>query len=215
MKLEPLTLDQCQKVRIWRNECLETLRTPYPLTESQQEAFYRDVVCDRNSPHRYFAIVREVSKEDYIKSGRKDIKWEDIIDFAFIGMGGIANIDWINRIGEISLIIDPERRGKFRGEGRGEDKGEGEKAADLLLDQAFNYLNLQTVYGECYWCNEAAKSFWRKISNKYFCRETYNIGDMVTNCVNLPNRKFWKGRYYNSLYFSIDKDDFNNVKSNS
>ena len=201
MKLEPLTLDQCQQVRLWRNDCLETLRTPYPLTEEQQEAFYRDVVCNRNSPHRYFAIVREVSKEDYIKSGRKDVKWADIVDFAFIGMGGITNIDWINRIGEISLIIDPERRSKFRGEGRGEDKGKGTEAVVLLLDQAFNYLNLQTVYGECYRCNPAWE-FWQKVTEKY-------CGSAKTGYLDLPNRKYWQGEYYDSLYFSINKEDFN------
>lgn len=193
MKLEPLTLDQCQQVRIWRNDCLETLRTPYPLTESQQAEFYQDVVCNRNSPHRYFAITGE--QADYpvgalIKT--KDIAKPEIPNF-FLGMGGLTHIQWENSIAEISLILDPKRR----------RQGLGEKAVDLLLDHAFNHLNLQTVFGECYHCNEAA-NFWLEITRK-------KKGRIVV----LPNRKFWKGVYYPSSYFSIDKEDFNNVKSNS
>ena len=180
MKLEALTLDQCQKVRLWRNECLETLKTPYALTEQQQVEFYRDVVCNRNSPHRYFAIARTV--DDPIQGV--------VPESGFIGMGGITNIQWENRIGEISLIIDPERR----------DKGDGQKATDLLLDQAFNYLNLNTVFGECYKSNPAW-TFWQMLSN--------------ADITDLPNRKYWQGEYYDSLYFSINKEDFNAKKNTS
>jgi RimJ/RimL family protein N-acetyltransferase len=180
MKLEALTLDQCQKVRLWRNEALETLRTPYPLTVSQQGTFYRDVVCDRNSPHRYWAIVRTVDNPIQGVVSESD----------FIGMGGITNIQWENRIGEISLIIDPARRGK----------GEGGKAVDLLLGNAFNCLNLQTVFGECYKSNPAW-GFWQKLNNAYL--------------TDLPKRKYFDGKYWDSLYFSIDKEDYNAKKSDN
>ena len=103
-------------------------------------------------------------------------------------MGGFTNIQWQNRLAEISLIVDPEKR----------DKGYGEKAVELLLDQAFKQLNLKTVFGECYGCNEAACGFWQSLTAKYKGFTTA-----------LPNRKYWNGEYHNSLYFSIDRDDFN------
>lgn len=196
MKLEALTLDQCQQVRLWRNDALETLRTPYPLTQEQQEAFYRDVVCNRNSHHRYWAVVSVNT-------------FGDNDEQLFYGMVGITNIQWENRIGEISLIIDPDRRGK----------GEGEVAVDLLLNKAFNYLNLQTVFGECYRCNPAWK-FWREIANKYADKEAYRSltakeETIVSHYMLLPNRKYFNGKYWMSVYFSIDKEDFNAKKSNS
>ena len=175
MKLEPLTKEQCQKVRIWRNQISESLRTPYLLTEEMQDRFYEEVVCNRNSPHRYWAIVGEIEI-----SGQKR-------SCVLVGMGGLINIEWHNRLAEISLIIDPKLR----------DKGYGEKTVDLLLDQAFNYLNLQTVFGECYLCNPGWE-FWGDITDKH-------NGKILL----LPNRKFWKGTYYDSLYFSIDKAHFN------
>jgi len=186
MKLDALNRTQCEQVRLWRNEIPETLRTPFLLTKEMQEDFYENV-CKRESSDRYWAIIRTI--DDEIK--------EVVPETGFIGMGGIENIQWENRLGEISLIIDPTQTGN----------GLGKEAVDLLLDQAFNYLNLQTVWGECYCCNPAWE-FWQKITERYKGR--YYTGDNPpTRWTHLPNRKFWKGEYYDSLYFSIDRDDFN------
>lgn len=171
MKLVVPTRDDCEQVRLWRNECLETLRTPYPLTKEMQEGFYDNVICNPNSPHRYWAIWLEPYKKDS----------------CFIGMGGVTFIEWENRLGRISLIIDPQMR----------DKGYGEQAMGLLLDKAFNYLNLQTACGECYHCNPTIR-FWSKIIKKY-------RGIAISS---LNKRKYWNGEYHNSLYFSFDKDTY-------
>ena len=179
MKLEPLTKEQCEKVRIWRNQIPESLRTPYPLTREQQEKFYEQVICNRNSPHRYWAIMKDCG----------DLRPDRECNH-FIGMGGIINIQWQNRIAEISLILG--------GDWHKNGEGDGKKAVELLLDQAFNYLNLQTVFGEVYHCNEKAANFWLEITRKYQGKTSV-----------LRNRKFWKDQYHNSRYFSIDRDDFN------
>ena len=180
MKLEPLSLQDVETIRYWRNQEMECWRTSFMLTKEMQEDFYKRC-CDRNSNHRYWAIVDD--------SGQEIGK-----NFPLLGMGGITYISWENSIGEITLIIDPEKR----------KDGIGEKAVDLLLDQAFNYLNLQTVFGECYWPN-IALNFWVKITDKY------SIEGERTKHLVLPNRKYWQGIYHDSLYFSIDKDDFNKI----
>jgi GNAT superfamily N-acetyltransferase len=131
-----------------------------------QDEFYFDVICNPNSPHRYWTLEDETIE----------------------GMGGITNIQWENRIGEISLLIRPASRGQ----------GYGEKAVELLLDQAFNYLNLFTVCGECYNCNPNV-TFWLKIIDKYNGYKT-----------TLLDRKFWDGKFYQSIYFSMDAVNFNN-----
>jgi len=137
-----------------------------------QEKFYHDVICNPNSHHRYWGVWLEPYEEDT----------------CFIGLGGITNIQWENRIGEISLILNPEERGK----------GYGEQVVDLLLDKAFNYLNLQTVCGEVYWSNPEGVAFWQKIVGKF----------RQTHLLELPNRKYWKGQFYPSWYFSIDRGDY-------
>jgi len=153
MKLEPLTLEQCERVRIWRNAEMEVWRTPFMLTESMQAQFYYDRVCNRDSEHRYWAIVGEQGDE-INTSMTPENPCIKTLGRDFIGMGGITYIQWENRIGEIILIVNPEfRRYNL-----------GKKAVDLLLDQAFNHLNLQTVIGECYFCNSAWE-FWQKLTH--------------------------------------------------
>ena len=173
MKLEPLTYEQCEQVRLWRNAEMECWRTSQMLTRDMQEKFY-DSLSERDTDKRYWAIIDDKKRTQYFDGT------------VLIGMGGINNIQWENRIGEITLIIDPARR----------KDGIGEKAVELLLDQAFNYLNLQTVCGECYRCNPAVR-FWETLNNAFLTE--------------LPSRKYWKGQYYSSLYFCIDKYDFNKI----
>jgi len=155
------TKEEVEIVRQWRNNCLISLRTPYPLSPEMQEDFYKDVICNRSSRHRFFSIEE---------------------DGCFVGFGGLTDIQSENRIAEISLIVNPDMR----------HNGIGEKCVEKILDYAFKQLNLKTVFGECYECNLSGKKFWEGITKKYKGYVTM-----------LPNRKFWDGKYHNSLYFSI------------
>jgi len=101
-------------------------------------------------------------------------------------MGGITNIQWENRLGEISLIIAP----------RYQKKGIGTNAAILLFNEAFYQMNLKTVFGECYRCNPSV-AFWEKITKRYDGYSTV-----------LPNRKYWNGKFHDSYYFSVDANGF-------
>ena len=166
MELRPLNLPDLQKVREWRNQVLETLRTPYPLTEDDQLRFLRNYDSYK---HRYWMVHGPG------------------VGATLDGMGGITNIQWENRIGEISLIIRPATV----------REGLGTKAVHLLLSEAFGNMGLKTVFGECYWTNSGAIGFWKAMRSKYAGQETI-----------LPNRKLWKGKFYDSLYFSFDADCF-------
>jgi len=60
-----------------------------------QDEFFDNVINNRDSKHRYFAIIDNNE---------------------FIGMCGLTNIEWENGTAEISLIINPEYRGNGYGE---------------------------------------------------------------------------------------------------
>ena len=184
MKLKPLTREDCETARGWRNECLETLRTPYFLTKEMQSEFYDNVICNRNSSHRYWSLHQDLSGIE------KTADWCGAK--SLVGIGGITDIEWENSIGEISLIIDSRLRGI----------GFGDIIVGLLLNRAFNQMGLKTVCGECYYSNGAGIAFWRKIVEKYKGYST-----------TLPDRKFWAGKYHNSMYFSIHREEFNKVKN--
>lgn len=166
MILKELTRADCEHAREWRNQSLETLRTPYALTKEMQSEFYDNIICNRSSPHRYWGVHD--------------------LNGVLVGMCGITNIEWENSIGEISLILDPEKRGN----------GLGAKAVDAILDIAFSQMGLKTVFGECYNCNSSGIAFWEKMVVLYNGTEA-----------TLPNRKFWCNKYYDSMYFSIDRED--------
>lgn len=173
LELTELSLENLQKIREWRNVDIRAYRTPYFITEGMQEDFYRDVICNRRSNHRYWALVDPMRKNPY------PILFRPFL----IGMGGIINIQWENRLGEISLFIHhTEQR-----------QGYGKQAVELLLDQAFNYMNLENVYGECYYCAPSF-GFWRKI-----CIER------KAGMTMLPCRKYWAGNYHDSMYFNFNK----------
>lgn len=151
---------------------MSSLRTPYLLTEEMQQEFYAAVVCNRLANARFWGLWADHRDEPGAN-----------LDFEFVGMGGIENIQWENGIGEIGVIINPNAYGN----------GYGREAVDLLLDQAFNFLNLANVFGECYECSPAIE-FWRK-----FCSERKTYITM------LPFRKFWKGEYHHSMYFNFSR----------
>jgi len=98
MRLEALERLQMDKIRMERNQIVNDgiLRTPYVLTHEMQNDWYNNVICNRDSTTRYWAL------------------W---VENQFVGYGGIENIDWVNSHGEISLMIWE----KFRGKGFGKE----------------------------------------------------------------------------------------------
>lgn len=136
MNLITPTAEQCEQVRLWRNapDVLPTLRTREPLTTEQQATFYRNVVCNHESDHRYYALMH---------------------DGVFVGFGGLTYIgshaDQDGQTsGEISLILAPEHR----------REGLGTPAVEALREEGHR-LGLTWIVGECYDVNPA-QAFWVK-----------------------------------------------------
>ncbi len=180
MILKPLSLDNMETIRIWRNDCRETLRTPYMLTREMQEDYYRKVICDRNSTTRYWGLWRHGYDWPTVNP---NILQEDT---RFVGYGGIEHIEWENSRGEISLLIGSSYR----------EKGYGAKAVQSILNEAFNHLGLHRVYGECYYSTTAVR-FWQKMVKKY--KAFWHP---------LPDTKYYQGEYWGSYYFVFKKEIF-------
>jgi len=101
----------------------------------------------------------------------------------FIGMCGLENIQWENHLAEISLLLDPFLTlDKY-----------GTEALSLLLEQGFMYLNLENIAAEIYECNPIFR-FWTEQAAKYKAKTA-----------TLPNRKYYAGQYYPSLYINFNK----------
>lgn len=105
------------------------------------------------------------------------------------GLCGLTNIEWENGCAEISLIINPEYR----------SKGYGRKAVNLILEQGFDNMRLETIYGEVYHCGNVG--FWRKIVDSYGGYRTVLIG-----------RKFYDRKLYGSDWFAITQKEWRGRK---
>ena len=166
MNMTGACLENAGLVAGWRNDARNTLRTTGFCTIDLQESFIENLDPKVN---RYFA---------FYDGG-------DLVAF-----GGLTDIQWENRMAEISLIVDPDLV----------KSGIGSDAVDMLLEEAFNKMNLKTVFGECYKSNSAV-DFWFRLTEKY---EGYTTI--------LPNRKYWNGEFYDSLYFSTDAEVYRAIQ---
>jgi RimJ/RimL family protein N-acetyltransferase len=174
---KPISKDNLQLILDERHKVSETLRTNKMLTMDEQLAWYEKEIANRDSRTRYW----EMWDGEYV---------DNCIGWNFIGYGGIENIQWENSTGEISLLIFEKYRGK----------GLGRACVKTILDQAFNSLNLHSVYGECYKCGNW--QFWEKVLH---LSNMLNDLNAVVETFDLPNRKYWDGKYYGSYYFNVER----------
>ena len=173
IKLASVELGHCIDIIKWRNDKIETLRTPYFTSTEMQEKFYKEVISNRNSKHRYFAI--ESIAEGFYHNAE------------FVAFGGITNIEYENSIAEISLIVNPEYTGK----------GYGTESVECLLKHAFGNMHLTNIYGECYKCNKPAIKFWEKIADKYNGYKT------LLPSRKFYDHEFWDSLYFNINKFDF------------
>lgn len=94
MNLKIPILEDLYEVAKWRNSVKETLRTSGDTTKEQQNQFYKNVICNENSKHKYFSVYDEDK---------------------FIGFTGLTDINTENMNAEISLIVNP----KYKKQGYG------------------------------------------------------------------------------------------------
>ena len=186
MTLKPLTLENLETARLWRNELMAAWRTPYMLTREMQEDYYLNTICNRDSNLRYWGFWIDDDKNPRVFPDpmKRENDVSRFYDDIFIGYGGIENIHLENRTGEISILIGP----KFRG------GGAGSEALRLILQQAFNTLNLDVVWAECYLCNDSVE-WWDKMGEKY-----------IAQIQELPYRKYYNGNYYSARFYYFVRD---------
>ncbi len=146
----------------WRNEQMDILRQSKPLTDKDQEKFYKKLKRDKNQV--LFSILD--------KNGR------------LIGYCGIVHIDWENKRGEISFILET-----------GTEKRHSEysmlflETMVMLRDYAFKKLILHKIFTETW----AFRKFHINLLEKSgFKRDA-----------RLPDHVWKKNRFSDSLIHSI------------
>jgi len=91
-KLVSLRKEDMENIRQWRNAQLHVLRQNCEITEEEQKTYYQKMIApsfsQKEPPQILFSYLY-----------RDDC----------IGYGGLVNLDWTSRRGEVSFLVDPSR----------------------------------------------------------------------------------------------------------
>lgn len=106
-------------------------------------------------------------------------------DDMLIGNIELQNVNHTDRSTTLGILI---------GEADERNKGYGTEAINLVLDFAFNYLNINSVNLTLLAVNERAKRCYEKVGFKEFGRQRKN--------------KFVNGKYYDTIHMDILAEEF-------
>lgn len=90
--LRPIAWEDRQTIRLWRNDQIHVLRQAQPLTASDQDRYFSEVVRPQ------MALPQP-----------PQILWGLLEDDRLIGYGGLVHIQWADARGEVSFLTDPAR----------------------------------------------------------------------------------------------------------
>lgn len=163
--LSPINPEDYEKCTVWMND-FET--TDYIGRSSQLMTFCSEKEwLEKNSNNAYIFAIVTLSVDK------------------FIGTMEIADIDTIRRTGTLGIFIgDKEAR----------SKGYGSEAINLLLDFAFNYLNLHNINLTVFDFNKRAISCYEKCGFK--------------ECGRRRESYFLNGKYYDVISMDILSNEF-------
>lgn len=138
IRLRSLTKKDLAKTFKWHND-LElknlTLSHPFPVTDSQEEEWINSIIKDKSNKTIYFGI-------------------EDKSRKILIGIIFLSRINFIHQTSWLGVFIgDKNSRGK----------GYGKEAVKMIVDYAFNNLNLRKVSLEVVKTNKAAIAVYKKL----------------------------------------------------
>ena len=173
--LYPLEKKYIFELKEWRNAQMKVLRQFEPLSDSHQEKWYFSLKDDKSQV--LFALMAgEVQKPK------------------FIGYCGITNIDFRNKKGEISFLVEPKRALK-----KEIYKKDFWAALYMLCEYGFENVSLNRIFADTY---EFRKEHIRILENFGFYKE----GE-------LREQYFDDGKYFNSFIHSILSSEWGLLKN--
>lgn len=167
--LRPIQYQDWEETINWRNDLFikaSTLSHPFPITFEMEKKWYEDNLNNKGNCYLPFTLIDK-------ESGK------------ILGYFSLNNINWISRTAFVSGAV---------GEKDKLGKGYGKEAVKLLLNYAFEFLNLQKV---CAYVNSdhPALKTWEK------------LGAVIEG--KLIKHYYGNGKYHEVLFISW----FSNIKN--
>jgi len=170
----PLEKEHIYKLKSWRNSQMKILRQYTPLSNFHQKDWYTYIKKDPNQV--LFSIM--IKKNNKLK---------------LIGYCGITNIDFKNRRGEISFLVDPRRS-----ENSVRCKKDFFSSLRMLCEYGFEELNLNRIFTETY--------NFRKLYIKILEKFGFKLEG------ELREQYFTESKYYNAQIHSILNKEWQKLK---
>lgn len=170
----PLERKHIFKLKEWRNAQMKILRQFKPLTDFHQKKWHAHLKEDKSQV--LFALMASETRRP-----------------KFIGYCGITNIDFKNRRGEISFLVDPKRVQKKK-----IYEKDFSAALYMLCRYGFRELNLNKIFVETY---KFRKEHIKILERFGFRKE----GE-------LREHSFVNGKFFNSIIHSILLSEWKSLK---
>ena len=164
--LAPIDVNDCEKFAKWMND--------FNVTDYTGRSAYMQTLESEKT-----WISNKANSNDYLMS------IVTVDNDEVIGNIGLNEVDFIHRYAVLGIMI---------GESESRSKGYGTEAINLMLDFAFNYLNLNSVYLGVFACNERAIRCYKKVGFKEAGR--------------LRQCRFINGKYYDCIHMDILASEF-------
>ena len=174
--LYPLSKEHLSKLKDWRNSQRDKLRQWKPLTDYNQEKWFQKI--SEENTQVFFAIMTPNEREK---------------NMSFIGYCGITGIDFINRRGEISFLVN-----SVRAQDKELYREDFLSALYMLCQYGFEEINLHKLFAETF----AFREHHIKILEDFGFHH-----DGI-----LRKHQFIKGQYHDSLIHSILYDEWIQIK---
>jgi RimJ/RimL family protein N-acetyltransferase len=91
-QITAIRAEDIESIRIWRNAQIEVLRQNKPITKEEQVDYFHQNIWPT-----------------FMLDKPKQILFSFFFQEQLIGYGGLTSIDWENKRGEISFLLNPER----------------------------------------------------------------------------------------------------------
>lgn len=173
LKFRSLKIDDLKFINEWRNDLYTKIMSQgyrLPVTKIQDEDWMRMKMSNTHGNEVFFIV-------------------EEITGTIPIGLIQLTNIDYISGTAVWGFIIGDKTQRK---------KGYSVEALHLLLEYAFNILNLRKIFGYPIEYNKATLRMHAKIG-------------IVHEEGRLKRHYFLNGKYYDVLILSVFREDYPNI----
>ena len=139
----------------------------------------------RTREHRLLSMANQYKWFDSLRDDKNTVMFAIEVGDTLIGVCGLCYIDWVDRTAELSIYIGDEN---YAG------KGLGKQIVKMLLSKAFENLNLNKVWLECFSFNEQGIRLFKSCN---FIEEG-----------RLRKHIYRMGEYHDSIMMSVLKEEF-------